>query len=317
MQQALRRMFEPRGIELKFTDSITASELIASDGVIFGGGSILYGRPQIDAQAWQTLMDGQRPVFYVGIGMETAVHDMHHALLKRARAVVTRSPRWNASLATNIYGMPDLVYYLPTSEGMPAGKDLLVVPNMETVPTHLDAHWKHNAWEHFKDEFAQFLDQSIEELGLNPVFLLMCKNDRMDDRWAAHEIIARMKHRSTKFDIIQAPPDSVLMTGLMEGFKVVITQRYHGIVLAQMAGVPHVSIDHHDKLKDAWPRKGISIPYYGFAKQHAVEACKLAMDAPREQARVPMELYDGLASAVVDIVRQERENRDKQIRGGA
>ena len=49
-------------------------------------------------------------------------------------------------------------------------------------------------------------------------------------------------------------------------YKVIITQRYHGIILAEMFGIPYVAIHHHDKLKNCQPANGQFISYYNFNK---------------------------------------------------
>ena len=102
---------------------------------------------------------------------------------------------------------------------------------------------------------------------------------------------------------------------IIKDHSVVITQRYHGIVLAQMAGVPHVSIDHHDKLKFAYPKVGMSVPYHGFSKALISDAHNTASVSAREQVRVDKHLYDNLIDAITQIVTQERTARDEQTRG--
>jgi len=144
--------------------------------------------------------------------------------------------------------------------------------------------------------------------------LLMCKNERQDDRWAAHELIARMKNRSTHFDIVQAHADALGMTSFISRFAVVLTQRYHGIVLSQMAGTPHISVDHHDKLKTAWPQRGVNVSFYGASKASLLAAYSAAEKMVQEQTRIPASLYDDLAKAIVSIIEHERNVRVEQVR---
>jgi hypothetical protein len=319
MKCALRDIFEPRGLSLSFVDALIESEVKQADAVIFGGGSILYDAPNIEKGAWEILIRNLRPVFYLGVGFETGINDMHLKLMGVARSIITRSAeRPDALSHLNVYGMPDLVYSLPVTPAQdePGTESVLIIPNAEVIPTHQHPHWAHIGWERFQDEMAQFLDLIIDEGERPPTFLLMCKNETKDDAWGATAIISRMKHRSSRFNVFSASHDPA-MTSLFPKFKVVITQRYHGIVLSQMAGVPHVSIDHHDKLKNAWPRKGINIPYHGITKAQLIESYKLAKATERTPASVPRELYDRLASAVIDIVVQERKTRGEPIRGSA
>ncbi len=319
MAAAFRHLLEPRDCKVKFVGTITAAELRTSDAVIFGGGSILYGKPSLDPEAERMLLAGERPIFYAGIGMETEIHSVHKALLAKANIVATRSPKYDPSLSTNVRIIPDLVYSLPSpTSNAPPGEGILVLPNIEVLPIHSDPHWKHIGWERFKDEFAQFLDVAVEDMKLRPSFMLMCKNRTMDDRWPAHELIGRMKRRSPEYEIIQPSSDITELLFEIRRFKVVVTQRFHGIILAQMAGVPHVSIDHHDKLKNAWPRAGVSVSYPGFAKYLAVEGCKQALTAPRTPFPVSQAQYCALADDIVSIIEQERADRElKQVRGNS
>ena len=314
MRSALEDMFEPNGLSLRFVDRLVGTEVEATDAVIFGGGSILYDAPDCDQRAWELMSRNERPVFYLGVGMETNIHAMHLQFMAVARSLITRSETWPKHL-NNVYAIPDLVYALSGSTPEITGSNVLVIPNVEVLPTWSDPHWMHVGWERFKDEMAQALDVICTDRGAPPTFLLMCKNPTQDDRWVAHEIISRMRSRSTLFNVLQAQPTAPGLTALISEFKVVITQRYHGIVLAQMSGVPHISIDHHDKLKKAWPRKGISLPYHGFTKDALLQAYDLAAATPREQIRVSREMYDRLASVIVGIIEQERKTRGEQVRG--
>jgi polysaccharide pyruvyl transferase WcaK-like protein len=320
MAAALRGMFEPRGVDLKFVDSLRGTEVATADAVIIGGGSFLFAKPDMDEFARKLLLEHHRPVFYLGVGLETDIHEDHRKLIGIARALITRSAADNipdADWARRAHSLPDLSYSLPQVSALRdemSEQSLLVIPNVEVIPTHVDPHWMHVGWERFKDEFAQFLDDLIDRANVNPTFLLMCKNSRQDDRWAAHELIARMRHRSTEFNIVQGHNDCLGMTSFISGFKVVMTQRYHGIVLAQMSAVPHVSLDHHDKLKTVWPRKGVSLPYHGATKTQFLEAYKLAKAMPREQVQISKSLYDDVAVATVTIIEQERNMRVKQVR---
>jgi polysaccharide pyruvyl transferase WcaK-like protein len=316
MAQALRSMFEPRGVKLRFVDAFSERDVAAADAVIMGGGCILQDKPIFEPDALELLATNKRPTFYLGVGFETSIHAVHKQLMRVARVIITRSPSAPAEIP-NVHGIPDLAYALPQVDPTAEGQGLLVIPNVETIPLNSDPHWAHLAWERYRDEFSQFIDDLVNETGALPTFLLMCKNDHQDDRWAAHELISRMKNRTTRINIVQGHSDPIGMQALISGFKVVMTQRYHGIVLAQMAGVPHVSVDHHDKLKLAWPRKGVSLAYHSTTKAQLHEAYKLAASSPREQTRIPRETYDRLADAITSIVVQERKARVEPVRGSS
>ena len=145
-------------------------------------------------------------------------------------------------------------------------KSILVVPNVETIPTWNSPTWAHLSWEKFKNEMAQFLDERLET-GWKISFLSMCFNSKMNDVWAASEIVSKMQKRSTNFKMMQAPQMEICeVLDEFASHSVVISQRYHGLVLAQISETSVVSIHHHDKLKNVEPFCGEKVPYYEFAK---------------------------------------------------
>ena len=298
MKLALVELFRPRNVELRFVDTIDVKSLKVDvdtfvDGIIFGGGSILDGEPKVDQDALDVLISGTIPVFYVGVGAETDVTPTHHKLLNVARVIAYRDK-----------DIPDLVYSLPVSETLCASpKGILVVTNVEVLPTIESPHWMHVAWEQYKNEMAQALDELIDE-GLKPEFLLMCQNPRMDDAWPATELFARMRRRTWK-KVLHRASNDMNTCELMSRFRVVVTQRYHGIILAEMAGVPYVALEHHDKLKNAMPHRGKHVSYYGAYKALLKNVINDAAHGPRiEPHRVSREIYDRLVDNVVGQLRQ-------------
>lgn len=294
MKQALVGMFCTRGLELSFVDKIDAFSLRHVDAVIFGGGSILYGAPNVTPEALQVLASGKVPVFYVGVGIETEINHVHKQLMSVARVIAARER-----------DIPDLVFSLPVNsdDRVVEQRGLLVIPNVEVVPTWEDAHWKHVAWEHYKNEFAQALDQLVDG-GLNVSFMLMCSNMQMEDVWATSELIARMKRRP-KDRRIYMGSGAEIMT-VMRSHRAVVTQRYHGIILAEAAGVPYVSIDHHDKLKNAQPSRCTHLSYHGVTKASLVSSIENALNSTLEPHVVPSRVYDDLADRIVEIVRNKQ-----------
>lgn len=297
MKHALVGMLRPRGFELSFVDKIGVPQLLNYDepegyvdAVIFGGGSILYGEPAVTPEAMELLLAGKVPVFYVGVGVETEVHPKHQALMDVARIVAARER-----------DIPDLAFSLQWSGHVishpPRG--LLVIPNIEVVPTWQDAHWKHLAWERYKDEFAQALDHLIDA-GLDVSFLLMCSNPHMEDAWAASELMARLKRRGKQKRVFMATGGDVIV--LLQRHEAIVTQRYHGIILAEAAGVPYVSIDHHDKLKNATPNRGIHLPYHGVRKDELIGSIEKSLATTLSPHQVPRQVYDDLADKIAGIV---------------
>lgn len=296
MKHAIAGMLRPRGFELSFVDKIGVPQLLNYDkpegyvdAVIFGGGSILYGEPIVTPEAMTLLLEGKVPVFYVGVGVETAIHPKHQALMNVARIVAARER-----------DIPDLAFSLPVPDHVishpPRG--LLVIPNIEVVPTWSDPHWKHLAWERYKDEFAQALDHLIDG-GLDVSFLLMCSNPHMEDAWAASELLARLKRRGNQKCVFTAGAGVIT---LMQRHEAIVTQRYHGIILAEAAGVPYVSIDHHDKLKNATPNRGIHLPYHGVRKDELIGSIEKSLATTLSPHQVPRQVYDDLADKIAGIV---------------
>lgn len=318
MAQALRSLFEPRGVNLKFVDFIDDTLLDECDGVIFGGGCILQDAPNVNDVTFETLTSCRKPCFYVGIGTETSVHESHRSLINVAQMIITRSsidqrPDW-FPCDHRVSWVEDLVHSLRPFQGKVGSRnEILVIPNVEVLPTWQEPHWKHVAWERYKDEFAQFLDCTIEERGMKPAFMLMCNNEKMSDDWVMHEIVGRMKNRSTKFETYHLQGgqcNATYATGVIKEHKHVITQRYHGIILAQMTETPFTTVHHHDKLKHCFPNRGQSVPYYGFSKALMIEAI--------ERSRVPVQfnveeiskrvrdIYDRLVEDIVGIILKQK-----------
>lgn len=314
MRVALCRLFSNH--VLNFTNELMVEDVLAHDGVIVGGGSLLAGEPSGEPDAWSLLRSEVRPVFYVGVGLETNIHQTHRDLLTGiARVVATRSttfPDW----VQHITKVNDLVYTLPSCSDSTRNLrgSVLVIPNIEVVPMSDSPHWMHLSWDRCKDELAQFLDCCIEERQLRPSFLLMCRNETMDDAWAASEIIARMKNRSTSFELVRPSQiDTVELTNYFSEHDFVVTQRFHGIILSQMARVPCIAIDHHDKLKLASPAPSAIIPYHGINKGSLLGAMKTAKFSEREELCGVNESYKRVALEIVSVVNTSRRSRGEPV----
>lgn len=247
-----------------FTNCITKKELEGADGVFFGGGSFLGDKPMVEPDAWELLQ--QKRILYLGVGTETEFHPTHQLLMKKARLIATRTPEYAskaAALNPNVMAIPDLVCCLPAS---PTRKQMtrsvLVLPNITVVPKWSDPQWKHAAWTYFKSEFAQCLDLLVEQ-GYNIDFLPMCINPELNDAHAAVELINATRYRGFRLLVHDKPANFQVAVDLMSSYDVIVTQRYHGIVLSDMIGASYVSLYHHDKLKNS---AGDNLPYYGITK---------------------------------------------------
>jgi len=254
-----------------FTDHITNNLLKNISAVFIGGGSMLCDKPNIENIKKLKLL----PIYYIGIGSETLINPVHLDLMKQAKLIALRSDHKLSiirSINPNTIVIPDLVYALATDiVPDPISKTVLVLPNIAVVPQNNDHHWKHTAWEWFRNEFSQFLDSIIDH-GYKISFLSMCQDHKLHDDFASLGIISSMKHRDIDY-IIES--DDIIKT--ISEHSIVITQRYHGIILSELARTPYVAIHHHDKLKESYFNAGAFVSYYGFSKQTMNDKFNLAM----------------------------------------
>lgn len=246
--------------DFNFTFTNLINNVDGYDAIFIGGGSLLDGKPRfVNINQIKT-----KPIFYIGIGTETSIHPIHQDLMANAKLIASRSPNFPNS----IY-IPDLVYSLNQSSINKQSNKILFLPNIATIPNHLDPLWKYNSWNYFKIEMAQFLDYLIEnkyEINIGA----MCQNQTMNDFWAGNEIVNLMVKRKN-YNINLSNDYNELIDQLKQ-YSLIISQRYHGNILAQNAGVAHISLYHHDKLKNDYFNKGKYISYYGLNKKMLIDA---------------------------------------------
>lgn len=290
--------------EFRFQDHIKLDDLKDVDAVFFGGGSFLLSQPVITPSALEKLK--KMPIFYLGVGIEASVHPTHMELISLAKMVATRSADkldMVKELNPNSMWVPDLVYCLQENvEISPKlNRSVLVIPNINVVPNHLDPHWRHASWAHFKSEFAQFLDV-LHENQYYLDFLSMCRGPKDNDDWAAGEIIGHMAHRN-KFLLKDQPVGLERVTRLISRYSLVITQRFHGIVLAEMTKTPYIAIHHHDKLKNSKPSNGAFLSYYGINKQSLFESFNHTIKMNFDQT-LPIEpnIFEAFSQKITELV---------------
>jgi polysaccharide pyruvyl transferase WcaK-like protein len=255
--------------QFTFVDHIFPALLKGQDAVFLGGGSFLDQASSISPSAIPLLK--KMPLFYLGVGVETNIHPWHEELLYAAKLIVLRSSakaeeirriNSNVIVATDLVYLHSLLAPQKTEKVETKAKSILILPNVSLVPQWHAEHWKHLFWEHFRHELAQFLDELIDQ-GHHPKFFSMCQSKSLSDDWAALAIISTMKHRSSDLLLKVAPKTIQETLDVLAGYETVITQRYHGIVLAELAGIPYMAIAHHDKLANG---SSEAISYYEVSK---------------------------------------------------
>lgn len=260
-------------LNLTFTDHITDDKLKDIDAVFFGGGSFLFGQPNITSTALEIIK--KKKIFYLGVGVEAEIHSVHLDLMSRSQLLAIRTAEQLERVKyinSNTILIPDLVYSLASLVQPQTidDKSVLVMPNVYVVPQHNDPNWKHAAWNYFKSEFCQFLDYLVENK-YHPHLFPMCSAHKEDDRWAAVDLVSFMQHRSNGF-LLQTQVKGIgQISNLISKHSMVITQRYHGIVLSEICQTPYIAIHHHEKLKKQPKNVGEFISYYGLSKQTMIE----------------------------------------------
>lgn len=254
-----------------FTSSLNKDNINKADAIFFGGGSFCYDKININEEDFKLLKT--KKIFYIGVGIEKYIHPMHIECMRLAKLVATRTEAEVSRLQTinsNSIFLPDIVYGLNNlvKISQPT-KSVLILPNILVVPQNNSAGWMHSSWNYFKSEFSQFLDYLVDnKYDIN--FFSMCNSNILNDKNAATEIINCMSKRNEY--IINSSAETISeLTELFSKYSVIITQRFHGIVLAEMAKTSYIAIHHHDKLKFAKPNNGAFLSYYGLYKQQLID----------------------------------------------
>lgn len=304
---AFKRLFP--NLQLVFTDTISEKRLEDVGAVFFGGGSFLLDPPSITGpfdKTWALLK--AKKIFYMGVGVELEIHPLHQELMTQAALIAIRSAdqvERVKAINPNTRFVPDLVYALQSdvrSAYRKEEKSIFVMPNITVVPQATDPYWKHAAWSYFKSEFAQFLDWVVEE-GYRPQLFSMCRNRDMSDEWAGTEILSHMKNRNSGFIQQDRPLEIGFMSEVMSKHDLVITQRFHGIVLAEMTRLPYIAIHHHDKLKFSSPNDGAFLSYYNCSKRLLMDTFVSALQM-KYSTVLPIEsnIFETLSEEVMGLL---------------
>lgn len=282
----------------KFTNHITADMLKNISVIFFGGGSFLDGKPNITDDALNILKS--KTILYIGIGAETNIHQYHIELMKIAKLIAIRSPdhlEKIKKLNNNAITIPDLIYSLfILFSNTSKEKSILIIPNFAVVPQNNDPHWKHASWNYFKSEFSQFIDELIDYNYLI-TFLSFCNNSDANDEFAAIEIMNSMKNRK------KCKKETAHHLNHIAKNKYIITQRYHGIILAELANKKHIVISHHDKLKNHSPKIGSFLSYYECSKTNLFN--NFNEEIKKDYVKLPLKnnMFEELILRTEDIVR--------------
>lgn len=290
--------------QLSFTDDIKLAQLEGIDAIFFGGGSFLAESLKASDEVFQKLKTLK--LFYIGVGGETALDPRHQELMTLSQLIATRSSQNLDNLQQvnpNCMVIPDLVYALePNVPDQKHKKSILIIPNILVVPKWSDPHWKHSAWDYFKIELAQTIDQLIKD-GYKIDFLSFCQNNYLNDSYAAAEIVARTNTITPK-QIFQKPNDFQSAINVISKYQLVVSQRYHGLVLADLSRVPSLSIHHHDKLKSS-SRPALS--YYGTSKNTLLEKIKNVASEFSSVLPIDRNIFRQLTQRVEHALRGDQE----------
>lgn len=263
---AFKKLFP--AFSFTFTDILTNDLIDNHDAIFFGGGSFLYSDI---IKSNDISIIKSKPIFYIGVGVEKNIHPTHLELLKLAKAIFIRSPEELDNIKKinpNCYLIPDIVYCLAEKTPKTIINNYLYIPNIYLVSNNSEPHWKHASWEYFKSEMSQFISEHDTD-----VFCMSESHiNSLSDSCAAIELLNKIKYDKRK--ILTHTQDFEEIKKIFSSYKIIITQRYHGIILAEMFGIPYVAIHHHDKLKKCQPANGQFIPYYNFNKSALSNAIK-------------------------------------------
>lgn len=269
-------------IHFTFVNKLYASDIAQHNIIIFGGGSFLYSHINTDCSSLFDILS-KKDIYYIGVGIETNIHPIHQKLLRQAKLIAPRTivgaDRIRQITNSKILIIPDLVYalYEKSKYNNVIPNSILILPNAEILPHWNDINWKHTSWNYFKSEFAQTLDE-LKELKYKIMFAPMCINNDKNDLGAIAEIINNMTHRNFSEQIKELPIDFSELTNIISTYELIISQRFHGSILAHICKRPCITIAHHDKLISATD-SSITIPYYEMSKKRLhtaiVEAKKI------------------------------------------
>lgn len=285
-----------------FTSHFTKSKIDNCDAIIIGGGSFLFSDLNITPDLIELLKT--KKLFYIGVGGETEISNVNQNLMASASLIALRSNRnleTIKKLNPNAIVIPDLVYALKDKAIISSQekKSILFIPNFILVPQYSDVNWKFASWSYFLSEVSQWLDQLIDD-GYSCDFLPMSYNKMINDGWAGVEICNKMKHRDT-INLLPYSPNFAEVTEIISKYSAVISQRFHGLILADLLNIKHINIHHHDKLKYA-TTNGESVSYYGLNKSLLNEKFNILLEKNTPKVSIDLYTFNELVGKVKSII---------------
>jgi exopolysaccharide biosynthesis predicted pyruvyltransferase EpsI len=117
----------------------------------------------------------------------------------------------------------------------------------------------------------------LNKYGWQIDFLPFCINNSLNDANAAAELI-NGSATSTHKTIWHKPDTFQEAINILSSYEKVISQRFHGTILANIAEVPVLTLHHHDKLRSGEN----TLSYYNFSKAAFLESLKNLKDGKEQ-----------------------------------
>lgn len=241
------------------------------DALWVGGGSFF-------DQPFHPLRHLRLPIGVIGVGLSSAIHANNLETLDRARIVVVRDQRSQRRWGSAVLA-PDLVFARQPLPAVPRD-GVTVLLNDFLTPRGTSLDWQATSYSWFCQELAKVLDRLVER-GERLRFLPM-QVGAIDDRRIAAAVIGRMRHRD-RVEWWIAPPDEMELRRCIAASRLVVTQRFHGLVFSTIEQTPVVTITAHDKLSGLLDEMGTTasgIDYYGMTDRRFLDALDYATSTP-------------------------------------
>jgi hypothetical protein len=149
---------------------------------------------------------------------------------------------------------------------------------------------------------VQFLDWLVEN-NYHPSLFSMCKDRKADDSWAGAELISAMNKRSQACISLAQPKNFSELSKLVSAHSLLITQRFHGIILAEMTQTPYLAIHHHDKLLPSNATEGTFLSYYNCSKHLLIEAFEKTRVMHFKLPPIPPTTFESFKEEVISLIK--------------